>query len=323
MGRNFTNKLWNAARFVMMNLEEKTPEEVHPAPPDYQFEDTWILSRLNTTIKACTLYLEQFKFNDAAMKIYDFTWHSFCDWYLEIVKIRLYEPVSPRDKKVAQTILANVLSQILHLLHPFVPFITEELWQNLKKAILENKITLRKALQSKYLMCHPWPQEEKQYEDAIAEENMVVLQDVIRAIRNIRNKMNIREKQKLNAVIAVTGDGEYDLREHSGLLKRMANIDHLEIGRDLARPANSASEVIGKIQAFVPLGGIIDPVVEKERQLKHLQQLENHLIVVRHKLENKNFVAKAPAHVVAMEQNREKELLEQLSKIKLILKDLG
>lgn len=323
MGRNFTNKLWNAARFVMMNLEEKTPEEVHPAPPDYQFEDTWILSRLNTTIKACTLYLEQFKFNDAAMKIYDFTWHSFCDWYLEIVKIRLYEPVSPRDKKVAQTILANVLSQILHLLHPFVPFITEELWHNLKKAILENKITIRKALQSKYLMCNPWPREEKQYEDAIAEENMVVLQDVIRAIRNIRNKMNIREKQKLNAVIAVTGDGEYDLREHSGLLKRMANIDHLEIGRDLTRPANSASEVIGKIQAFVPLGGIIDPVVEKERQLKHLQQLENHLIVVRHKLENKNFVAKAPAHVVAMEQNREKELLEQLSKIKLILKDLG
>lgn len=135
--------------------------------------------------------------------------------------------------------------------------------------------------------------------------------------------MNIREKQKLDAVVSVSGDGEYDLKAHAGLLRRMANIEHLEIGRDLARPAHSASEVIGKIQAFVPLAGIIDPVVEKERQLKHLQQLENYLIVVRSKLENKNFAAKAPAHVVEMEQNREKELLEQISKIKLILNDLG
>lgn len=323
MGRNFTNKLWNAARFVMMNLEEETPKEIHLAPNDYQFEDKWILSRLNTTIKACTLYLEQFKFNDAAMKAYDFTWHSFCDWYLEIVKVRLYEPVSPRDKKVAQTILAKVLCHILQVLHPFVPFITEELWQNLKKTIRENKITIREAMQDKSLICSPWPKEERQYEDPVSEENMVVLQDVIRAIRNIRSKMNIREKQKLDAVISVSGDGEYDLKEHSDLLKRMANIEHLEIGRDLARPANSASEVIGRIQAFVPLAGIIDPIVEKARQLKHLQQLEDHLIVVRRKLENNNFAAKAPAHVVAMEQNREKELLEQISKIKLILKDLG
>ncbi|HHT9130752.1 MAG TPA: valine--tRNA ligase, partial [Candidatus Brocadiaceae bacterium] len=150
-----------------------------------------------------------------------------------------------------------------------------------------------------------------------------ILQDVIRAIRNIRSKMNIKEKQKLNAIISISEDGEYDLKDHSGLLKRMANIEHLEIGKDLTKPANSACEVIGQIQAFVPLAGIIDPITEKERQLKNLKQLENHLKVVQSKLQNDNFVARAPAHVVDMEQNREKELLELIQKIKLILNDLG
>jgi valyl-tRNA synthetase len=323
MGRNFTNKLWNAARFIMLNLKDEVPGEIDLAPADYQFEDRWILSRLNTTIKACTLYLEQFKFNDAAMKIYDFTWHSFCDWYLEIVKARLYEPASPRDKKVAQTILAKVFNQILHLLHPFVPFITEELWQNLKHAILENKINIQEDMSRGCLMCSAWPKEDKRYEDQISEEYMAILQDVIRAIRNIRCKMNIKEKQKLDAVISISGDGEYELNKHSGLLKRMANIEHLEIGKDLVKPANSVCEVVGKIQAFVPLAGIIDPIAEKERQLKHLRQLEGYLSIVRRKLGNKDFAAKAPAHVVTMEQNREKELLEQISKIRLILNDLG
>ena len=135
--------------------------------------------------------------------------------------------------------------------------------------------------------------------------------------------MNIKEKQPLDAIISVSGDNECDLNAHSGLLKLMASIDRLEIGKDLAKPAHSACEVIGKIQAFVPLAGIIDPIVEKERQSKHLKQMEDHLLLVRRKLENKNFAAKAPAHIVAMEQNREKELLEQIFKVKLILNDLG
>ena len=152
---------------------------------------------------------------------------------------------------------------------------------------------------------------------------MAILQNIIRAIRNIRSKMNIKEKQKLDALISISANGEYNLQEHSGMLKRMANLEHLEIGNNLAKPNSAASEVIGQIQAFVPLESIIDPVAEKERQLKHLNQLENHLAVVKRKLENKDFVARAPAHVVAMEQNREKELLEQIQKVKLILNDLG
>ncbi|MDN3512109.1 MAG: valine--tRNA ligase [Candidatus Jettenia sp.] len=321
MGRNFTNKLWNAARFVMMNLEEECPKEITIEPGDYQFEDTWILNRLDATIEACTSSLEQFKFNDAAMKIYDFMWHSFCDWYLEIVKTRLYEPVSPRDKKVAQTVLAKVLNQMLRVLHPFIPFITEELWQNLKQTISENKIDIGNDIHGKAIICNTWPRATKQYGDHI-EKTMVILQDIIRAIRNIRSKMNIMEKQKLNAVISFSENGEFELKEHTDLLRRMANLEHLEIGKNLTKPINSACEVIGQIQTFVPLTGIIDPMAEKERQLKHLKQLEDHLLVVRRKLENQNFVARAPAHVVAMEQNRQKELLDQIGKVRLILHDL-
>ena len=331
MGRNFTNKLWNAVRFILMNLKDEHPKEIKvptglkpvSTSADYQFEDRWILSRLNSTIESCTASMEQFKFNDAAMKIYDFTWHSFCDWYLEIVKLRLYEPVSPENKKVAQTVLAKVFGQILRLLHPFTPFITEELWQSLKEVVSENKIDTQEDTYGNCLMYDVWPIVDKRYEDRASENIMVILQDVIRAVRNIRSKMNIKEKQKLDAVISISGDGEFDLKEHSELLKRMANLERLEIGKNLKKPDNSACEVIGQIQAFVPLEGIIDTVTEKERQLKHLKQLEEHLSSVRGKLENKNFAAKAPVHIVAMELNREKELLEQIQKVKLILKDLG
>ncbi len=323
MGRNFTNKLWNAARFIMMNLEDEHKIHVASGPENYQFEDKWILSCLNATIDSCTASLEQFKFNDAAMKIYDFFWHSFCDWYLEIVKARLYEPVSPVDKKVAQTVLARVFNRILHLLHPFVPFITEELWQNLKDVVSENSIHIQDEMYAESLMLDSWPKVDKRYEFQSVEDAMAVVQDVIRAVRNIRSKMNIKDKQKLNGVISVSADGKHDLNPHANLIKRMANLECLEIGRDLPRPPNSASEVIGEVQAFVPLEGIINPDAEKDRQLKHLQQLEEHLQIVRKKLENKNFVARAPAQVVTMEQNREKELLEQIQKVKIILNGLG
>ena len=204
-----------------------------------------------------------------------------------------------------------------------MPFITEELWQHLKDVVSKNRINIHENMHSECLVRSSWPKENKRYEDTVSEEIMNLLQDIIRAIRNIRSKMNIKEKLPLNAIVSLSGDGEYELKNHADLLKRMANIEHLEIGKDLTKPENAACEVIGKIQAFVPLVDIIDPLVEKERQLKHLKQLEDYLTVVRRKLENKNFAARAPAHVVAMEQNREKELLEQINKVNFILNDLG
>ena len=135
--------------------------------------------------------------------------------------------------------------------------------------------------------------------------------------------MNIKDKQKLNAVISLSKDVEYNLIVHSALLKRIANLEQLEIGKNLPKPDNSACEVLGQIQAFVPLAGIIDTKAEKDRQQKNLKQLEDRLLIVKRKLDNKDFVSRAAANIVAMEQNREKELLEQIEKVKLILKDIG
>jgi len=323
MGRNFTNKLWNAARFILMNLSGKETQETCIEQNDYRIEDTWILSRLNTTIEECNTALEQYRFNDAAMNIYDFTWHTFCDWYLELVKHRLYNSEDIKERKTAQTILANVFGTILHLLHPFVPFITEELWTNLKDTARKNNIRMRGEINTFPLINARWPKAKQQYKDTYSEDVMVILQDIIRAIRNIRSKMNIKDKQILNAVISHSGDCKYDLKKHADLLKIMAHIERLDIGKDIPRPHNSASEVIGNIQAFVPLEGLIDPIAERERQTKHLKQLENHLSVVRRKLDNKDFVDKAPEHIVLMEQKKEKELLEQIKKVNLILEDIG
>ncbi|MCF6148838.1 MAG: valine--tRNA ligase [Candidatus Kuenenia sp.] len=323
MGRNFTNKLWNAARFIFMNLSEEKPETIHYDANMLQFEDKWIHSCLNTIIDECTTFLNQYKFNEATMKIYDFTWHSFCDWYLEIVKHRLHNATNMTDKKIAQTTLAIIFGKILHLLHPIIPFITEELWNKLTIISKNNKINIQFDLMSNSLVTSKWPKVSKQFADDTSEQIMLVLQNIIRAIRNIRSKMSIKEKQSLNAVISYPQNHIYDLHEHANLLKRMANLEELEMGIDLQKPDNSASEVIGNIQVFVLLTSILDPLTEKDRQLKHLKQLENHLTIIRRKLNNENFVTKAPAQIVETEQKKENELLQQIEKVKHILLDIG
>jgi len=323
MGRNFTNKLWNAARFIFMNLIEENPETMPYDSNALQFEDKWIHGRLNTLIDECTASLDQYKFNDAAMKMYDFTWHTFCDWYLEIVKHRLNNSENRVDKKIVQTTLATVFGSILHLLHPFIPFITEELWNKLIIISKNNNINLQIDMTSNSLVTGKWPNINKQLSDNTSEQIMPILQDIIRSIRNIRSKMDIKEKQPLKVLLSYPQNFNYDLHEHSNLLKRMANLEELEIGSELSKPNNSASEVIGNIQVFVLLTGILDPIAEKNRQLKHLKQLENHLAIIHRKLNNENFAAKAPSHIVEAERKKEGELLEQIEKVKHILSDIG
>ncbi|MBE7549287.1 MAG: valine--tRNA ligase [Candidatus Kuenenia stuttgartiensis] len=323
MGRNFTNKLWNAARFIFMNLSEENPEEITYDITTLPFEDKWIHSRLNTTIEECTASLDQYKFNDAAMKMYDFTWHTFCDWYLEIVKHRLNNANNRIDKKNAQTTLAIIFGKTLHLLHPFIPFITEELWNNLTRIAQHNKIALQIGGTGSSLVTSRCPIFSKQFADDTSEHIMPVLQDIIRAIRNIRSKMDIKDKQRLKAVISYPRDFVYGLHEHTNMLKRMANLEELDMGIELQKPSHSASEVIGNLQVFVLLAGILDPLAEKDRQLKHLKQLENHLTIIRRKLNNENFVAKAPPQIVETERKKEDDLQVQIEKVKHILLNIG
>ncbi len=343
MGRNFANKVWNASRFALMNInsDDAKPAATDISKDDFSFEDYWILSRLNTNIKNATDHLEKFKFNEAIKVIYDFFWHDFCDWYLEIVKPRMYdggeeddaETVDKRLKSrvVAQNNLVYVLDKTLRLLHPFAPFLTEEIWQMLKEKVSNNQINCnldsgldsvstifcRKDMDHKSIMNTSWPEENKAFASPETENAMELLQSIIRSIRNIRSKMNILQKQAVRVLISTSNENDIKvLNNHKEFIGQVGNLENLEVNKNIIKPENSASEVVGQMQIFVPLSGLVDEDIENERQKKRLAELEKFLSIVKSKLENENFVGKAPANVVEKEREREKELIEQITKVK-------
>ncbi len=316
MGRNFTNKIWNAARFVIMNLNQF--EAVLP-PLSAQkrevlfLEDKWIISRLNDAITRCTESLEQFKFNEALQTVYDFFWHDLCDWYLEIVKPRLYEPANQQDKEIALSTLLFTFQNTLRLLHPFAPFLAEEIWSVLSGS--------RATPLEESLVVGKWP--EGGARDLEAEKTVELLQELIKAIRNIRRNFNITDKQMLKALISAPGMLEAEvLKTHSNFLKQRGFLEDLEIGFKQAKPDSSASAVVGHFQLFVPLAGIIDLEAERFRHEKQIQQLEVRIEKKRQRLSNKDFLEKAPREVVEKEKHEEKELDEQIKKIRLILAEI-
>ncbi|HHT9151969.1 MAG TPA: class I tRNA ligase family protein, partial [Candidatus Hypogeohydataceae bacterium YC40] len=315
MGRNFTNKIWNAARFVIMQFNQSEIDQP-PYPVEgvsMAFEDRWILSRLSNAVTSTTEALEHFKFNEALQTVYDFFWHDLCDWYLEIIKPRLYEPENQADKKSALSTLFNVFHNTLRLLHPFAPFLTEEIWSSVSKKgtiLLEENLIIAK-----------WP--EAGPKDLEIEKTMELLQELVKAVRNIRRNFNIPDRQSLKAIISSPGVSEAEsLKNFSNFLKQRAYLEELAIGLNLVRPDSSASAVVGAFQLFIPLAGIIDVEAEKIRQDKQLHQLEEYLQKVKKKLSSKNFLEKAPPEVVEKEQTKEKELDEQIRRLRLVLAEL-
>ncbi|MCP4268539.1 MAG: class I tRNA ligase family protein, partial [Candidatus Brocadiaceae bacterium] len=290
---------------------------------DYQFEDIWIISRLNSVTGTCTDTLENYRFNEAIRALYEFIWNDFCDWYLEIIKPRLYDKDSKEGRVVAQKVLVSVLDSTLHLLHPFAPFMTEEIWQYLKTIADRNTSIYVDSMRNQSLMICPWPVKDTTKIDNDVIETMLLLQDLVRAVRNIRSNMNIPNKRTLKALISVHDHGiKQRLDSHHDFLIKMANLDEVNIGVDLAKPDSSACEVVNDIQIFVPLEGLIDKEAEKEKQQVHLDKVKSHLEIVRKKLLNESFVKNAPANIVSAEKDKEKELLGQISKIESALQDL-
>jgi valyl-tRNA synthetase len=336
MGRNFINKVWNASRFVMMNLEcngqsQEIVEEV------CEVEDEYIRVQLSNVIDNCTNSLTKYKFNEAIKTLYEFIWHDFCDLYLEKIKPRLYGHETEKSKLVAQKTLVYVLDNILHLLHPFAPFMTEEIWQCLKGLVEKNDLISTDSMVNESLMICPWPETRKDVDitpsslSATAAilppttnviDTMSLLQDIVRAVRNIRRNMDIPNKQKLKAMISANDKEKVDeLEEHRKFLTQMANLDDdLKIGINLKKPDSAASEVMEGFHVFVLLEGLIDEEVEKKKQLEHLNKVESHLGVVHKKLHNENFVKNAPENIVNAEREKETELLGQITKIKEALK---
>ena len=320
LGRNFSNKLWNAFRFVWMNLEEKHIEngrweQVQKIVADEQADlaDLWILSRYQKTVRKVTRGLEQFKFHEAVDAIYTFFWREYCDWYLELIKPRLHEPSQPEKRDAALVVAVTVFKGLLQLLHPFVPFITEELWQK-----------LRTEPDSESIMISLWPAESRTFINEGVERSMEALQQVIGAVRNIRGEMNVPPNKPARVIVKGSNGANLDLiKRHEAYFQHLARVEKLECTRKVAKPRKAASAVVNDLEIYVPLEGLIDLNVERNRLEKEITRLERQLEVLNQKLQSSEFLSKAPEEVVDRERKKKADFESSLNKLKANLESLA
>ncbi len=299
--RNFTNKLWNASRFVLMNLDDfflTGPRCLARNEDDLQLTlaDKWIRSRFNSLVQNVTDSLESYRFNDAALSLYDFVWHEYCDWYLELAKIRIYNDEDDTGKRTAQYVTWQILERTLRLLHPIMPFITEEIWQHLPH-------------EGESIMIASWPKASDDMSDKKAESDMELLIDVIRAIRNIYSEMNVPPSSKAQIFIQASDDAVRSvLKEQVSYIYHLASASEVTIEAEIQKPASSATAVVSGAEIYVPLAGLIDVEKEIERLTKRLEKTAADLSKVEKKLTNEAFLTKAPVDIVAKEQEKKAEL---------------
>jgi len=326
--RNFANKIWNASRFVMMNLEEGfTPNSELLSPNLSSLADKWILSRLNSVVKEVESALAEYRFNDVASALYHFTWHEYCDWYLELSKPALMGDLGAASRKATQTVLAHVLETTLRLLHPIMPFITEEIWQNLPEELRNADFGMRKEKRKdkcESIMVAPFPVADNALINAGIEQDMQMVMDLILAIRNVRGEMNIAPSMQIKVIVKVENQ---DLGEHleksAGYAKTLARIKELRIGVAEDKPKNVATAVIKGAEVYVPLEGILDLTQERDRLQKEIAKLSKDIEVFSKKLSNKNFVDKAPKDVVEKDTAKLEEFKVKREKLEESLKMLG
>ena len=317
--RNFANKLWNASRYVIMNLQDEDGEFLELADGEgkgfdgttdfsgiaLRDEDKWMISRLNEAVKYVTDELDKFDLALAGQRVYDLIWNEYCDWYIEITKKRLYGD-DEDDKKVARFVLVMVLKNMLELLHPFMPFITEEIWSFLPHSDKEPEYLI-KASWPVYSEDRAFPEEEKKLEMAM---------EAVTAVRNIRAEADAAPSKKLTAVILAEGDALATLEGGERYIKELAGISEISFVTDKTGvPDDSMSKVISKAQIFIPLAELVDFREELARLTKEKERLEGEVTRVEKKLSNQGFVAKAPEQVVQAERDKEEKYKEMLAKV--------
>jgi len=316
IGRNFSNKLWNSFRFLALSFDEiDLPRLIEnnsylDRKDDLQLADRWILSRLHKTIDTVTRALNEFHLNEAVDNLYSFFWREFCDWYLELIKPRLYGD-DPAAKDLALGIGIYTLRKILKLLHPFIPFITEEVWHSVKLANEQD------------LIVSEWPNADRNYYDDQAEQDLALIQQVIGAVRNIRGEMNVPPNKKAHVLIKSSNNGSLDLiKQNDSYLISLSKLSDIESGFELAKPKFSASAVIADLEIFVPLEGLINIEVERNRLTKEITRLEKQIESINAKLINVDFIKKAPKEVVERERQKSSDFQANLSKLQVNLHSL-
>ncbi len=299
--RNFANKLWNASRFALMNLEEFTPPSTDPSTLPLSLADQWILTRLSATAAEVNQALADYKFNDAANTLYAFTWHEFCDWYIELSKDALYGDEA-EAKACTQTVVFTVLEALLRLLHPLMPFITEEIWQALPGE--------RPAVS---LMAADYPQPADFPVFAEGSARMEAVMEIIRAIRNIRGEMDVPPGKQIGAVLDCRSEAAVAIvQAGETYLRVLARVGDLAYGVGIARPEQAATQVAGEVEILLPLSGMINLEEEEKRLQKEIAKVEKDVAMFAKKLSNEAFVAKAPPEVLEKDRGKLREAEEKL-----------
>jgi valyl-tRNA synthetase len=317
--RNFCNKVWNAARFTLMNLEDFDPDTMSYEDLVFSEADKWILHRLNETAHNTNRALEEYRYNEAAMGLYQFTWSEFCDWYLELSKKDLYGG-DPQRKGVARYVLWYTLEHLLRLLHPFMPFITEEIWQALPKK--QGPGTGEQGPASIMLAAYPEPCDSRSFPEAAA--NMEKVMAVIGGIRNIRGEMEVPPSREIAVLLSCSSEESLRLMKHNeGSIISLARLASLAVGVNIDKPEDASIQMAGDVQIFVPLKGLVDVEAEEQRLLKEIGKTDKDIEQFSRKLETPTFVDRAPADIVAKEREklaeaaaRKQVLAESLDKIR-------
>ncbi len=307
--KHFINKIWNASRFVLMNLKDYLPEKEELRLNELPLFSKWILSELQKTVKIVREKLDEFEFDQAAMQIYHFFWDKFCDWYLEVSKIYLKDP---KYKISTQKILLEVLKSSLKLLHPFIPFITEEIWQYLPERETEHIIIAK------------YPVFEERFVDENAEKLVQILQELIIGIRSVKAEYNLTSKTDLNVIFRSSDNGILNfINDQKKPIKFLAKVSDIELSNNYQKKKGEVSVVLSEGEIFINLAGLIDIEKEIKRLKKEKEKIEKKLLQIERKLKNREFLEKAPKEVVEKEKFNYKEFKERLNKIIHYLSELS
>jgi len=307
--KHFINKIWNASRFVLMNLKNYLPGKEEFRLSELPLFSKWILSELQKTIRIVREKLDEFEFDQAAMQIYHFFWDKFCDWYLEVSKIYLKDP---KYKISTQRTLLEVLKSSLKLLHPFIPFITEEIWQYLPERETEHIIIAK------------YPVFEEKFIDENAEKLVQILQELIIGIRSVKAEYNLTSKTDLNVIFRSSDNGILNfINEQKGPIKFLAKVSNIELSNNYEKKKGEVSVVLSEGEIFINLAGLIDIEKEIKRLKKEKEKIEKKLLQIERKLKNREFLEKAPKEVVEKEKFNYKEFKERLNKIIHYLSELS
>ena len=310
--RNFSNKIWNVSRFVQIYLKQeevlgfKPTIDIDPKGKDLELCDRWILSRFQKTTQVVNQGLEEYNLAQSARTLYQFIWSEFCDWYVELSKIRLLQTENKKQKEAALNVCVYLLDGVLRLMHPMMPFLSEEIFKSLG---------VRQEINS--LLLAPYPQLDSKYLDEFAESKMRSLMDIITEVRTLRSEMDVPPAKKISLYLNCADEKNcLLLKENLNYLNHLCKADQIEIGAHLMRPPKSATAITHGVEIYVPLEGLIDFEKEKQRLAKELDLVQKELSHVEQRLSDSNFRKNAPPEEVARTEERKLSSIQKLEKLK-------